>query len=78
MEVILGSSLSPGFEVRLSESLSSQFEGPLFLYAICVLRISSDSTYSSTYLSLAWVLVLGRFIHRHGIESPMSNLFKSN
>jgi hypothetical protein len=49
-------------EPRISANLSNQFEWPLFFYVACLLLIASAS---SAALALAWVFVIGRFLHSY-------------
>lgn len=50
-------------EPKASANLSNQFEWPLFFYVICIILILKPEWMNADYILLAWVFVLGRFIH---------------
>lgn len=65
-----GSNPWANFEPRISANLSNQFEWPLFFYVACLLLIESPST---SAIVLAWVFVIGRFIHSY-VQIMTSNI----
>ncbi|MEM0912548.1 MAG: MAPEG family protein [Pseudomonadota bacterium] len=52
-------------ERRASANLSNQFEWPLFFYVICVILIVSGNQISSMQVYLAWLFVIGRYLHSY-------------
>lgn len=49
-------------EPRISANLSNQFEWPLLFYAACLILLFADIALP-LHIVLAWVFVVGRFIH---------------
>lgn len=50
-------------EPRIGANLSNQFEWPLFFYVVCVLLVTQGSVVEPVQVWLAWVFVVGRFVH---------------
>ncbi len=48
---------------KVSANLSNQFEWPMLFYVVCVILITSGSTITNTQLYLAWLFVMGRYLH---------------
>ena len=50
-------------EPKVSANLANQFEWPVFFYAICLLQIAAAKEPEPSLIFLAWVFVIGRFLH---------------
>ena len=49
-------------ERKVSANLSNQFEWPILFYVICLLIISTGANHF-LFIWLAWLFVVGRFLH---------------
>lgn len=48
---------------KMSANLRNQFEWPVFFHIVCLLLMIKGLDSNALYTLLAWVFVLGRFIH---------------
>jgi hypothetical protein len=56
-----GSNPWSAVEPRISANLSNQFEWPLFFHVACLILLQFQP--SPTAVALAWIFVVGRFLH---------------